>query len=356
MDSLIQSFYQAAADTRLLEPALERWAARFQATAGDCVFYDGQQAVGICNSAAMREVGQAFIEQRLWENDARIPHHTRVPLDQFLSAQQYFSPELLENNEAYRMQVALGLPHMAGTVVRVPGTDYSVALTLDRTAEQGPFTAAELAKLTALRCHLAGAAQMICQLTHQRAQVATHALQGVGQAAAVLDRRGRIIGCNAPFDADFPQWAEQGAHGRIQLRERRAQAALAAALTSAHGDNPAPLIWLQTRSSVARQLQLRPLIGPASECLLGGHALLLVHQPATAAPLSSKAQLCQRYGLTEREADLADLLAQGGSLRQCAEELGLAYNSARTYLTRVHFKLGTHHQSELVRLVLGQRK
>jgi len=201
-------------------------------------------------------------------------------------------------------------------------------------------------------------------------------LQGIGQAAAVLDRRGAVVACNALFEADFPLWAEHGARQRFRLHDRRAQARLDAAWARLHTGGPvapirawAPQDWPHGVSQdwphgvsqdwphgvsqgsphgEARRLLLRPLPGAVGDCLLGGHALLVVEPVHTPAP----DRLAQRHGLTAKEARLACLLADGTPLREAGQALGLSYSSARTYLDRVYAKTGTHRQAELVRLVL----
>jgi DNA-binding CsgD family transcriptional regulator len=54
------------------------------------------------------------------------------------------------------------------------------------------------------------------------------------------------------------------------------------------------------------------------------------------------------FGLTPAQARLVVLLFAGASLRSCAEELGIKYESARGYLKAVFEKTGTHRQAELV--------
>jgi len=54
------------------------------------------------------------------------------------------------------------------------------------------------------------------------------------------------------------------------------------------------------------------------------------------------------FALTPVQARLVALLFAGASLRSCAEELGIKYESARGYLKAVFEKTGTHRQAELV--------
>jgi DNA-binding CsgD family transcriptional regulator len=59
------------------------------------------------------------------------------------------------------------------------------------------------------------------------------------------------------------------------------------------------------------------------------------------------------FGLTEAEARLATLLADGIELRVAAEILGITYGSARTRLAEIFQKTETKRQGELIRLLLS---
>ena len=58
------------------------------------------------------------------------------------------------------------------------------------------------------------------------------------------------------------------------------------------------------------------------------------------------------YGLTPAEAKLAVQLANGGSLEEAAEYLGISIHTARTHLKAIFAKTGTRRQSELVAMLL----
>ena len=355
MDQLTQSLYQAAGDARLWEPALVGLAERFRSAAATCLMYQGLEAVGARTTPRMRDVSHAFFEQRMWENDGRIAHFQQTPIEHFVVTDQHFPAELLAQNEVLRMMAGMGLRHQAGAGILLADGEHVTVFMLDRTTDEGTFSPAELARLNRLRTHLAGAAQLAHMLAHDRARQATAVLQDVGQPAAVLDRRGGVQACNTLFEADFARWAEHGAQRRFRLRNRRAQALLDAAWARLHTDEPVAHIRVPTLQGDWRQLQLRPLLGASSDSLWGGHALLLVEPLAAAAAPQTPGQLSHRYGLTDKEARLAGLLADGTPLRAAGQSLGLSYNSARTYLDRVFAKTGTHRQAELVRLVLSSR-
>lgn len=59
------------------------------------------------------------------------------------------------------------------------------------------------------------------------------------------------------------------------------------------------------------------------------------------------------FNLTQRESQVAALLATGLSLNDAATQLGIGIGTARGYLKQALAKTGTHRQGELVSLLLG---
>jgi DNA-binding CsgD family transcriptional regulator len=59
------------------------------------------------------------------------------------------------------------------------------------------------------------------------------------------------------------------------------------------------------------------------------------------------------FGLTPAECRLADLLAEGLELRNCAECMHITVGTARFMLKSIFHKTETHRQSQLIRLLMG---
>jgi DNA-binding CsgD family transcriptional regulator len=57
------------------------------------------------------------------------------------------------------------------------------------------------------------------------------------------------------------------------------------------------------------------------------------------------------YGLTNAEARLLRFLSDGCGLLEAARELVITKNTARTHMRSIYAKVGTHRQSDLVRLL-----
>ncbi|WP_417677695.1 helix-turn-helix transcriptional regulator [Roseibium sp.] len=67
-------------------------------------------------------------------------------------------------------------------------------------------------------------------------------------------------------------------------------------------------------------------------------------------PKTARGVLAGALGVSERESALIQELIYGSTLREAADRLGIAYNTARNQLASVHTKTGTRSQSEVVRM------
>ena len=72
----------------------------------------------------------------------------------------------------------------------------------------------------------------------------------------------------------------------------------------------------------------------------------------TEPPSEKKNELQVRFQLTNAELRIAQALTRKGSLIQIADELGIAYETARNQVKSALRKTGTHTQRELVSLFL----
>jgi DNA-binding CsgD family transcriptional regulator/PAS domain-containing protein len=108
--------------------------------------------------------------------------------------------------------------------------------------------------------------------------------------------------------------------------------------------------------SVARPSRRRSLLvlvaplGTREREHLGARAIVLITDPEAAPSLPADA-LRAVFGLTHAEARLAVLLAGGATLREAADQLGMAFNTARHHLRNLLARTDTRRQSELVRLL-----
>jgi DNA-binding CsgD family transcriptional regulator len=79
----------------------------------------------------------------------------------------------------------------------------------------------------------------------------------------------------------------------------------------------------------------------------GRTALMTITDPDQCVRVNEQ-DLTRLYGLTRGEAALANLIIQGKSIDDAANELFISAHTARTHLKRIFLKTDTHRQPELV--------
>lgn len=106
--------------------------------------------------------------------------------------------------------------------------------------------------------------------------------------------------------------------------------------------------WLATTLHV---LPLQPTHALAQWHGARPHALLVCAHPGTLLGPQHAGQLAAVLGLTDAEARLALLLAQGRSVKDFAHAQGCTWHTARTHARNLLRKTGTNRQADLATLV-----
>jgi DNA-binding CsgD family transcriptional regulator len=70
--------------------------------------------------------------------------------------------------------------------------------------------------------------------------------------------------------------------------------------------------------------------------------------PKAATPASRAQQLSCQHGLSQREVQIAQLVAQGCADKEIAKRVGIAYTTVRTYLSNALAKTGCGNRKELI--------
>ena len=79
------------------------------------------------------------------------------------------------------------------------------------------------------------------------------------------------------------------------------------------------------------------------------HVLSTIWRPALA--LVTMAAVREFYGLSAREAEVAELIARGHTVAHIAEPLFVSENTVRTHSKHIYVKLDIHKRQELIALV-----
>lgn len=257
-------------------------------------------------------------------------------------------------HERFRREYLEKIGLRFGRFVRViEPSGASVWLMINR--EASDFGAAEAALLRSLAPHVGIALRMFAELERgrQRAVIGANALTRCGVGWIALDREARLVDADKAA-LNMLQEAtqhEQQNGTRLSLQSPEAGRLLVRASAVFDADDQADprLIRLSDHPRLdllAIPMRHRPLVALALPTLIGflrgGEQLGERHV----------AMFAQAYGLSSGEARVALAICQGRTIRDAALELGLTFETARSYSKRVYAKTGTRGQGDLVREIL----
>jgi len=234
---------------------------------------------------------------------------------------------------------------------------FALVATPMRGERRVPFGEEERDTATRLLPHLARA-----NLIRERLEVlraGEEVLDGLPYGVVFLTAEGRVIYANRAAEAILRQqdgFTIRG--GMLRANPRSADVALKHSIQQAARPDARSAEWplpvLIERPSLRRAYQV--LTAPLRHrfALFAGmprpEVVALIIDPEDQ-PVAIPELLGRLYGLTKREAAVADRLAQGKTVEQLAEELGMRYETARTHLRRIFSKTGTSRQGELIAIL-----
>jgi DNA-binding CsgD family transcriptional regulator/PAS domain-containing protein len=246
-----------------------------------------------------------------------------------------------------------GADQILGLDIHLPsGLEARFRLTRDRSRVD--FGPAEKAAFQAIARHLRHAVRL-----HERLQTSAiehgvyrGAIEQLALGALILDGRGTILRSNSVAER-LLQVGDglRSSDGRLRLENRAEQALLDQLLHDPPASGGATRLRI-SRPSGGRDLNATARAVSSTGYLGEGQPVLalFVADPDHAAPPSPDA-LREIFQLTRMEANLAAALADGSSLVQAANRLGIAHNTARSHLRSTFAKTGARRQSQLVRLI-----
>jgi len=240
-----------------------------------------------------------------------------------------------------------GLQWYAG--VKIACGDDLWAVALQRTIDQGPFSAEEKDELARISSRLATGAAIARALSAAAANGALEAFEMSGTAVVLLNRHGKVFKANQTAERLLVDDV-QIVKGQLTAKDARATTALKRAIHD--------LLWRPSGGLSAPvalpRASRRPLLAyPArlshstANALADCQAMVILIDPDRGSP-TPETNLRTIFRLTEAEARLATRLAQGESVEKVAEQFGIAKETARSQLKSIFTKTGVHRQAELV--------
>lgn len=198
--------------------------------AGGLVFTHSANGTNWVSCDATRPLVQRFIAEGWMERNDRMAGLIAHCGTGFVRDHDVFSDETLSRMPVYRDFLRPhGFGWAAATHVR-SATGDNVIVSLERRYDDGPVSPQAIAVLDGIRPHLARAAVVAAKLHLQRAEASLASFETAGISAALVTANGLVTATNSGFEALRSQIVAR-AHGRIALRDPRANALLQAALS-----------------------------------------------------------------------------------------------------------------------------
>ncbi|SHL08465.1 DNA-binding transcriptional regulator, CsgD family [Bradyrhizobium lablabi] len=245
--------------------------------------------------------------------------------------------------------------------VRVSCGDELWCLSIQRTIDQGPFSAAEKEQLAQLSKRLSASAAIARALGASAAAGALDAFEISGTAVVLINRFGKVFQANQSAERLLVGEIEIK-RGRLVVQDAQAQVALNAAIVDLLGRRTGGLsapVALSRRGRRPLLAYPAKLTGATANALADCQAMIVLIDP-DAGPKPPEATLRSVFRLSEAEARLGAQLALGESLETASEGLGIAKETSRSQLKSIFVKTGVRRQAELVamlaRLLNGGRE
>jgi DNA-binding CsgD family transcriptional regulator len=248
------------------------------------------------------------------------------------------------------------LHRLCGVITRADGKGYLVDLV--RSAQALPFGGGDKEILARLLPHLKRSLQIRDEVAHGRSERESllDFMDQLPVAIMLVSRGGRVRLRNHRAQELLAQrdgiclrqgyLAGSSARITVELRELVANAAS----TPFDGD--------EEHFVISRGPERLPLISvayPGRAVGANGDAaepmVVVVIKDPQADSGHSIADFIKAYDITHAEARLIGILGEGHGLFEAARQVGITKNTARTHMRNIYAKVGTHRQSDLVRLL-----
>lgn len=233
-------------------------------------------------------------------------------------------------------------------------------LRLTRAADQSNFSNADKTLLQQLARHISQAIALYSRMVKTQRYLSTYqgALDSMAMGCILLDEQMKILATNDTADqflADktllkIKQSMLQVGSASEHQCFRQLIASMQEELAQT-GQMVVNTFSIDSSHSVAGIGILCRLLPPAMTPDSGPMLALFIADPDQPR-LSNESLLAQLFGFTRSEARLALLLANGESLDEAAETLGVTRNTVKSHLGSAFSKMGVTRQGQLVKIIL----
>jgi DNA-binding CsgD family transcriptional regulator/PAS domain-containing protein len=350
ISSLLEVLYGAVLDPARWDEFTKTLAVATGSTQVAIFYAEADAAVStsaIRSAYGFSDQEKAVYTQHFFATDVWLQKFRQNPRVGAVVSQDLYPPEELVKTEFYNDYLRVFEKfHQCGCTLG--GDNY---LTLIRPRGAAKYQPRELAIVNTVYSHLINAAKLQGERSLLRAVIeANNRLTGETHVAALLvDSRGRVIYSNPAATAMLNKEPALRICGEgLQARHSAANAALQVLINEAVKIGTAAGGTVAVPRAGKLPLCLRVIPLPAILGILpGGAALVVVTDPAI--PLQTPAAVLEHmFSLTGAEGRLAKLLAQGLSLSEAVEILGVSRNTVKAQAKAIYSKTGVRSQAQLV--------
>jgi DNA-binding CsgD family transcriptional regulator len=353
LDAIRTSIAAAAGDPSCWAPALDRIAAATGAVGAALIpIKTTDRPLGLTFSDSLAELMHAYIREGWYKHDQRNRGIPKLRTTGITVDQDHTSPEEMRRSPFYSDFLRrYGFQWFAGVAFNAGEDDWCLAI--QRSPQQGPFSIVEQRRLIALRTPMTSAATIAHELGFARALGISNAFDMMETAALLVDRYRHVVSTNKVADTKL------GDHLRIVDRQlitndRNAATALRqlierATLNADAGATMMPPVAVARPGRRAMAVYAVPLSGVVRDVLVVVRAIAIIRD-LDECSIPPEAHVRDLFSLTSAEAKLATRVASGQQLELAADELGIAYQTARNQMQAIFAKTATHRQAEIVAL------
>lgn len=290
-----------------------------------------------------------------------LPNASRLAEGSVTVSSRLYPDRLLKSTEFYNDFLGRhGLFYAVGSsILKEGGRDFKMSFV--RSERAGRYQDAELHGLRQLMPHLRNAVALHRELSRLKllAASAVAALELVPAGVVLLTRSGRLLHANHRAHDLFTGTGALrfGPGGTLHACSVGATTTLqrlideAVLTTTGKGSAHGGVVQLTGPGGCTLQVRVTPL--PAASALVAGDAMaaIICSDPEAGVGMLSR-RLEVMYRMSPAEAQLAEALVNGLSLKQYAEARRTTMNTVRTQLKAAAARIGARRQADLVRIIL----
>ncbi|SMC48868.1 helix-turn-helix transcriptional regulator [Rhizobium sp. RU36D] len=352
------AFYEAAANPQIWPETLGMVATTFSSRG--CLLTTPNFTPGaIPHSPGMQDVLDCFFSEGWHKRDLRTALARAKPaITGFFADQDLISAEEMAKHTYYRdFARQAGVPWFAAALLTTIADDDFVAISLQRSQAEGPFSRRELKALNTLLPQLRNAAELARRLATQHGKALVDGLALASEPAVLMDRHGRVAFVNAMAQALLGS-ALSIVAGRLRAARPADNTQLnglierACVAVTSRDEMPALApVSLRDRDDEQLLVARAAPIRRSGEDVLGFSGVVLMLTDVRAVQRADMSLATNLFGLTVRETQVLAALGQYSTLEAVGQHLQISREAVRFHLKSIFLKTNTHRQAELVRLI-----